>query len=469
MLLQQTGTFTVVGEAEDGESAVQQILELKPEVVMMDLEMPKMGGVEATAILKKQLPEAKVLVFTSIDDDASIFAALKAGADGYCLKTISGEMLAIAIQSVLSGAAWLDPGIANKVLRAQASPQVEDKPNLSDSKLKLLKLIEESKSIDEIAAEFNVTDALAKGLLSELLLQLRGRSDEIDSSTANKIQLGTSIRPGDTVVGHYRIDEKIDEGGMGCVYRATHVLLDRRVAIKTLHEYAVSGELDRERFRTEAKAMAALIHPNLVTIFDYGLLNDTVPYLVMEYIDGKSLANLLISGEHLSTESIISIFAQVCDALQAVHNSGIVHRDLKPSNIMLIKRDDDSYTVKLVDFGIAKILTGSSVQLTGTGETIGTPLFMSPEQCKGAAVNHRSDLYSLGCTMYTAFTGTPPFVGSSAVETYMMHVSRAPEIEPLKACRVPRKIISLVLSLMEKSPEKRPASATEVRQALLKA
>src|SRR5262249_15547326 len=311
------------------------------------------------------------------------------------------------------GAAWLDPGIAHKVLRAQASSQIEDKPDLSDSKLKLLSLLGEGKNVDEIAAELKVNDALARGLLNELLVQLKGNKAENDSASITKIQPSTSIRPGEIIGGHYRIDEKIGEGGMGCVYSATHTLIDRKVAIKALNEDAVSGEANRERFRTEAKASAALIHPNLVTIFDFGLVNDRIPYIVMEYLEGQSLSSLVLSGEELSKGNGLSIFAQVCDALHAIHRSGIVHRDLKPSNIMLMKKDDGTYTVKLVDFGIAKILTGSSVSLTCTGEMIGTPLFMSPEQCKGEAVDHRSDLYSLGCTMYTAFTGFPPFLGNT--------------------------------------------------------
>ena len=147
MLLQQTSTFNVVGEAEDGESAIEQALELKPEVVIMDLDMPKVGGVEATALLKQKLPDTKILIFTSSGEDSTMFAALKAGADGYCLKTISAEMLAVAIQSVLSGATWLDPGIAHKVLRAQTDNQVTDQPNLSDSKVKLLSLIEQGKNV----------------------------------------------------------------------------------------------------------------------------------------------------------------------------------------------------------------------------------------------------------------------------------------------------------------------------------
>jgi DNA-binding NarL/FixJ family response regulator/tRNA A-37 threonylcarbamoyl transferase component Bud32 len=468
MLLEQTSSFAVVGEAEDGESAVQKIRELKPDIVMMDLEMPKMGGVEATEIIKKEMPHVKVLIFTSLGEDASIFAALKAGADGYCLKNASAEMLASAIHSVLSGAAWLDPAIAGKVLRAHASPQSENKPDLSESKLKLLTLVGEGKAVDEIASEMNINDALAKALLGELVFQLKG-SKENTASARNPSPASTSLKAGDVVGSHYRIDGKLGEGGMGCVYSAVHALIDRKAAIKTLNEYGVAAEITRERFRIEAKASAGLSHPNLVTIFDYGLIDDRIPYLVMEFLDGISLAQLLKQPQDIENGHIMNIFIQVSDALHTVHSHGIVHRDLKPSNIMLIRRADSTYIVKLVDFGIAKIVEGPSQSLTNTGECIGSPLYMSPEQCMCTGIDHRTDLYSLGCTMYEAFTREPPFIGNTALETMMRHVSADPDIEPLKANKVPKKVISLILQLLAKDPAKRPSSAAAVREVLLKA
>jgi eukaryotic-like serine/threonine-protein kinase len=246
-------------------------------------------------------------------------------------------------------------------------------------------------------------------------------------------------------------------------------LIDRKAAIKTLNEYGVAAEITRERFRIEAKASAGLSHPNLVTIFDYGLIDDHIPYLVMEFLDGVSLAELLDQPQNIEIADIIDIFVQVSDALQAVHSHGVVHRDMKPSNIMLIRKSNDSYTVKLVDFGIAKIVEGSSQALTNTGECIGSPLYMSPEQCRSTGVDYRTDLYSLGCTMYTAFTREPPFRGNSALETMMQHVSTNPRVEPLKENKVPKKVINLILQLLEKDPAKRPASAAEVREVLIKA
>lgn len=481
MLLEQTSHFSVIGEAEDGEAAVEKILELKPDVVMMDLGMPKVDGIEATAQVKKALPKTKILIFTTAEDDSSIFAALKAGADGYCLKTISGEMLAIAIQSVLSGAAWLDPGIAHKVLRAQQSqaqnqgaPSAGSPPSLSESKLQLLSLVEKGKSMEEIALELRVNDSLVKGLLNELLNQLKGdKPQALSAKMAPPPEPAgsVSIKPGDVVAQHYKIESKIGVGGMGAVYKATHTFIDRVVAIKTLHENLASDEATLNRFKVEAESNSAVVHQNLVSSYDFGLLNGKVPYIVMEYLEGHSFQDLL-DREYKVDEAVgRRIFSQVCDALYAVHQKGIVHRDLKPGNVMLLEREGDKYFVKVVDFGIAKILYGGKPNLTMTGECMGSPLYMSPEQCWGHGkypIDHRTDLYALGCMMYEGFTGKTIFSGDSVMEVLMKHVKETPNLDELREQNISPEIIDLIARMTSKEAEKRPASAAEIRDVLLK-
>jgi serine/threonine-protein kinase len=254
---------------------------------------------------------------------------------------------------------------------------------------------------------------------------------------------------------------------MGCVYKATHTLIERKVAIKTLREHAASSAAALERFKREAKANTAIVHPNLVTMYDFGLVDDKHPYIVMEYIEGESLSQFLIREGALPHDELAIIFAQVCDGLSAMHEQGIVHRDLKPSNIMLCKKSDGKFNVKLVDFGIAKILSPSAPTLTCAGDAIGTPAYMSPEQCRAQAVCPRADLYSLGCTMFYAFTGSPPFRGATALEMFMMHVSNFPSAELLEESDVAPQLIELVLALMAKSPEDRPACAQTVKKTLL--
>jgi DNA-binding NarL/FixJ family response regulator len=489
MLLEQTKHFDVIGEAEDGQTAVEKILETKPEVVMMDLGLPKLSGIEATAQVKKALPDTKVIIFTTASDDSNIFSALKAGADGYCLKTISGEMLSIAIESVLNGAAWLDPGIANRVLRAQQQAMEQQQQaqgessapaNLSESKLQLLSLVEKGKSFEEIAIELKVSDSLVKGLLNELLVQLKGdkvqRPDErgltkkTDAPVYDEETGRILIRAGDIIAQHYKVVSRIGAGGMGSVYKAQHTFIDRTVAIKTLNESLISDDT-LARFKVEAESHAAVVHQNLVTGYDFGLIDGKVPYIVMEYLDGITFDDLLQSDGQVDLAQGIDIFMQICDGLQAVHSRGIVHRDLKPGNIMLLKQSNDRYLVKLVDFGIAKIVQGNKPNITQAGECMGSPLYMSPEQCWGSgkmAIDHRSDLYALGCMMYEAFSGYTIFEAYSVMEVLMKHIKEEPSTLPLEDAKLPTKLIELIMLLTKKDPNHRPQTASIVREHLSK-
>ena len=487
MLLEQTSHFSVVGEAEDGESAVEQVLETKPEVVMMDLGLPKIDGIEATRQIKAKLPKTKILIFTTAEDDTSIFAALKAGADGYCLKTISGDMLAIAIESVLKGAAWLDPGIAHKVLRAQqgAAEQPADggagsKKKLSESKMELLALVEKGKSMEEIALELRLNDSLVKGLLHELLNQLGSDTNSGEQevkpafvSTPPEHSGSVTVKPGDLVGGHYKVESLLGAGGMGAVYKAKHTFIERVVAIKTLHEHLASDEATLGRFKIEAQSNAAVVHQNLVSSYDFGLIQGKIPYIVMEYLQGESLQDLLDRDRVIDEKTAKNIFVQICDALHAVHSKGIVHRDLKPSNVMLLKHEDNEHFVKVVDFGIAKILESNNDEhkMTRTGECLGSPLYMSPEQCWGsgkAVIDNRSDLYALGCIMFESLTGDSVFSGTSVLEVLIKHVKEEPSLAPLKEARVSQPTIDLIARLLQKKSEDRPATAREVRECLAK-
>lgn len=465
MLLEQSAEFSVVGEAEDGDAALESIRRLKPEVVMMDLGLPKIDGVEATEIVKRELPDTKVLIFTKAEDEDSIFAALKAGADGYCLKTITGPLLSSAIHSVLNGAAWLDPGIANKVLRAQSAPQSKAE-KLTASKVKLLSLVEQGNSIEQIAAQLKVNDALVNGLLHELLDQLKGGGTQLSMPSVSQTQGSVRIAAGDVIGNHYRVDSLLGRGGMGAVYKASHTFMDRTVAIKTLHEH-LAEELDvLQRFKIEAQASSAIVHPNLVAIYDFGLFQGKIPYLVMELLDGVTLGEMLDRVIRLKPPFAAHILGQVCDALAAFHDKGVVHRDLKPANIMLLGADHP-YVVKVVDFGIAKILDESKKGLTQTGQAVGSPAYMSPEQCYGKPVDHRSDLYSLGCLMYECLSGKQVFEADSAIEMMMKHVNEPPSMEPLESAGVPASTIAIISQMLDKKPENRPKSAREVKQVLL--
>jgi serine/threonine protein kinase len=242
----------------------------------------------------------------------------------------------------------------------------------------------------------------------------------------------TDIVSGTILSERYEIVEFLGKGGMGSVYKARHTLIGNIVAIKILHTHLINDDASRERFKAEARAAISLRHQRLMSVSDYGVAPSGQPYIVMEYVDGISLADLLTQRKYLESNEFFDLFEQVCEGLAHAHAKGVVHRDIKPSNIMLSNVSENKPNVHIVDFGIAKVLPRGETpvqHLTQTGEIFGSPLYMSPEQCKGRAVDARSDIYSLGCVMFEALTGNPPHIGESAIETLMLHVNeKAPKI-----------------------------------------
>ncbi|HEX2675820.1 MAG TPA: serine/threonine-protein kinase, partial [Polyangiales bacterium] len=202
---------------------------------------------------------------------------------------------------------------------------------------------------------------------------------------------------GSTIDGRYRIESKLGEGGMGVVYRASHVVLKKALAIKVMRsEQAQDGEVV-QRFVQEAQSSSAIGHANIIGISDFGTTGDGSVYFAMEFLEGQTLGKAMEQGP-LPSERAIGIFLQITSALEAAHQRGIVHRDLKPDNIFLVKRGNQNDFVKILDFGIAKV-KNAAAKITRTGMVFGTPHYMSPEQAAGQAVDHRSDIYSLGVIM----------------------------------------------------------------------
>jgi serine/threonine protein kinase len=277
---------------------------------------------------------------------------------------------------------------------------------------------------------------------------------------------------GRTFADRYEIVALIGEGGFGVVYKARHTLIGRTVAIKVLHERA-ADDASLRRFRLEAQAAAGLTHPNIVAVYDFGAADANQLYLIMDYVEGTSLAELLYAEGHLEVLRAIDIFIQTCEALEHAHRRGIIHRDLKPSNIMLARDETEGDFVKIVDFGLAKLIVGDmqSEKLTQTGDLLGTPLYMSPEQCRGDALDPRSDIYSLGCIMYEALSGRLPICGKNTLSTLYQHISRdplpfssvAPEIQ------VPRTLERIVFKALHKDPAARYQSMAELARELRRA
>lgn len=275
-----------------------------------------------------------------------------------------------------------------------------------------------------------------------------------------------------TIIGdRYEITGVVAEGGMGTIFRARHRLMKRTVAIKMLHPQMVSSASTLKRFQQEAEAASSLSHPNILTVFDFGISDQGKPYLVMDYLEGTTLAAVLETERRLPVGRSLRIFVQACAALAHAHQKGIIHRDLKPANIMLVELDGHPDFVKLVDFGIAKMLApekGESAQLTKTGEVFGSPLYMSPEQCLGEAVDRRTDIYSLGCVMYRTLSGVAPADGRDVLELMYKHANIMPAgfASACPELALPKKLESVVFKALAKKADDRYESMEALKAAL---
>ncbi len=280
-----------------------------------------------------------------------------------------------------------------------------------------------------------------------------------------------NVRPmdplvGTTVLGSYYIMQRLGSGGIGTVYKGRHLETDRIVAIKTLKGYLLTDPVVVKRFEREAKGLSKLQHQNIVAALDCLMSPQGQPFFIMEYLEGITLARYIKEEGALDPEDGRPIFLQLCDALSHVHRHGLLHRDLKPENVILMPQNDGSVLAKIVDFGLAQIKDNIQ-RVTVDGTVVGSPVYMSPEQCMGREPDHRSDLYSLGVIMYETLVGRPPFVGNP-MDIMKAHVSEQPPtfaaVRPFQ--EVPKEIEKVVFKALEKHPDDRYESAKEFRHAI---
>lgn len=263
------------------------------------------------------------------------------------------------------------------------------------------------------------------------------------------------LAPGTIIGGTYLIKSLLGSGGMGQVYLARHQGLDRDVALKVLASNCIS-EKSWRRFEAEAKAIAGLDHPSLVRVNDLGVHQGKFPYYAMEYIDGESLESVISKLGPMVWQRALPLFKQVADGLAFAHSKGIVHRDLKPANILVLGAESGSPQIKILDFGLAKLsqMDPQNMRLTTTGEIFGSPYYMSPEQCLGNAVDARSDIYSLGCTLFECLTGKPPYTGEHALAVLSKHqIAEIPSLSDyLPGDSYPPALNGLLTRMMAKEP-----------------
>jgi serine/threonine-protein kinase len=277
---------------------------------------------------------------------------------------------------------------------------------------------------------------------------------------------------GKTVASKYRVEQLIGEGGMGKVYKATQLALDKPVVLKVLRQALLSDERTVARFQREAKAASRLNHPNSINVLDFGQSDDGALYIAMEYVQGKDLHQILSREWPLPESRVIRIMSQVLSALADAHSAGVIHRDLKPENIMVEQRRGEPDFVKVLDFGIAKIVDGSADDgpaLTRAGFVCGTPEYMSPEQARGAQLDHRSDLYAVGVILYQLTAGLLPFDSDSPVGFATKHLTEIP-LPPTKRrpdAKISPAMERLIMKALAKNPDDRPQTAEQFRAELL--
>ncbi|HSF99529.1 MAG TPA: protein kinase [Vicinamibacterales bacterium] len=275
-------------------------------------------------------------------------------------------------------------------------------------------------------------------------------------------------RIGTLLAGKYQVEARIGRGGMGTIYRATHRMLGKPVAIKLINpDVGISSEM-AARFEREARAASNLNHPNIATVHDLGQLEDGTLYMVMEFIEGDTLKAVIGRDGPMPPARIVRLLGQIVSALAAAHRNGIVHRDLKPQNIMVTRDAGGHEVAKLLDFGIAKTMDDAATQLTATGLSLGTPQYMAPEQANGGQVDGRSDIYALGVILYEMLIGEVPFEATSTPAVLVKHLTEqpAPPSKRRPDLHLPAGLEAIALRSLEKDPAKRFQSAEDLQAAL---
>lgn len=498
----------LVGEASNGPDAVKLARSLKPDLILMDIGLPEFDGIVATRKIKGE-GKSKVLILSSHGEDEFLYPSLEAGADGYCLKELSKEALLAAIRAVASGGTWLDETIARRVInaihrRSNDSSGLDRTGYLSLEEKDLLNLLLEGKSTETISQELDLSFHDVHDLTRTVLQKIARKADSYEEEKEESRALTAEHKPakrcrichyivpleldycpidgekaildrriGASFANRYEILSLLGTGSGGSVYKARHRYLNSLAAIKILHPDLMSNLDLLQRFRLEAATICSLNHPNIVTIKDFGISEEGDTFMIMEYFAGKGLDQILEEQTALEFKKALEIFLQICDGMQTAHEKGILHRDLKPSNILIQDTERNTVIAKVADFGTAKIIKGENAatnnsfqNLTRThnGQVLGTPLYMSPEQCQSRSLGPTSDIYSLGCLMYQCLSGEPPIQGNDYMDVMYRHVYESPKNLADTACgnTIPRRLEEIVMSTLQKDSTNRPQTMRQL-------
>lgn len=425
--------------ANSGRRALKLVDLEPPELVMLDVQMPEMNGYEVCAGLKnnERVKHIPVIFISALEDVADKVRAFEAGGADYVTKPFQAEEVIARVE--------------NQLRSSRLQRELEQK----------------QEQLERQTAELERQNAELARKNGELLAAQR-RTNLVFSALSEAL-------PGTTLDGKYLIETRVGAGGFGTVYRAKQVDLDRPVAVKVFRPLSGNDSSDAlERFRREGVAACRFTHPNAVTIMDFGITASGIAFLVMELLEGETLAAVLAREGALPLARVVEIVTPVANALAAAHASGIIHRDIKPENIFL-QQTTMGEMVKVLDFGIAKMLEdGGSTnvhEITETGNVLGTPHYVAPERVLGEGYDGRSDVYSLAVVTYLMLTGSLPFTASKSGGAYavaLQHLVKTPR--PIRDIdgSFPEDVERVVMNALSKEPTDRP-TATEYGRALAKA
>lgn len=478
-----------------GDEGLLHVISKPYDLIILDWDLPGVSGLEILTKFRANHASTPVIMLTGKDGIDDKEMGLDKGADDYVTKPFNLKELGARVRAHLRRAASLPDATGGSAQLFLKDVRIDTESRRASKGARTYALSEREFEILTFAAKYPHIRPTDKQLLEEIWKDDGEKSDQKLRMTIRRLRkkldpAGSIIFPHlfagadnsswtdtDPLLGtifndKYEVIKPIGDGGSGAVYIANHLTLNAPVALKVLQAHIAAKSDSARRFHREAQLLGSISHPNIVSVKDFGVTEFGSPYLVMELLVGGSLSEILETSKHLSIVRCLEIFIQIAEALEFAHSQGLVHRDIKPSNVVLTKTHNNQVLVKIIDFGMARPvdLDAKYESITQTGEVLGSPPYMSPEQCRGEEIDARSDIYSLGCALFESATGNLAFSGENPVEILVKQVMETAPEPVFPGSELPaglqEKFKNVVQKCLEKDPLERFQSATQLKQAL---